>query len=264
MDNKNTTKIVEVGNISFGGEQLVIIGGSCAVEGEKQFMSIAEDVKKAGAHMLRGGAFKPRTSPHSFQGLGREGIEILQQAKESTGLPFATELMSIVLAEYFAENVDVIQIGSRNMHNYELLKEVGRYDIPVILKRGMGATIKEWLMAAEYIVTSGNDKVILCERGIRTFENATRNTLDLSAIPLIKKLSNFPIIVDPSHAAGEWWMVEDLSKAAIAAGADGLMIEVHNEPESALSDGQQSIKPNKFKTLIDDLKLIAKAVNRKI
>ncbi len=264
MCEKKETRIVNVGNVAFGGKKIVIIGGPCAVENEEQMFEIARKVEEAGAHMLRGGAFKPRTSPRSFQGLGREGIEILQQASENTNLPFVTELMSIVETEYFSENVNVIQIGSRNMYNYELLKEVGRYNTPVILKRGMSATIDEWLMAAEYIVSQGNDQVILCERGIRTFENKTRNTLDLSAIPLLKRLSDFPVIVDPSHASGEWWMVEELSKAAIAAGADGLMIEVHHDPENALSDGKQSLKPNKFKHLVEELKPICHAINREI
>lgn len=256
--------IIKIGNQTVGGKKLAIIGGPCSVESEEQVLSIAEDIKSAGAGFLRGGAFKPRTSPYSFQGMREEGLEILKMAREKTGLPIVTELMSPDMIERFVEDVDVIQIGARNMQNFDLLKEVGKTNKPILLKRGLCATIEEFLMAAEYIMSEGNENVILCERGIRTFETYTRNTLDLSVIPAIKKLSHLPIIVDPSHAAGMWWMVEPLSKAAIAAGADGLMIEVHNDPARAKCDGQQSIKPERFKNLMEKLKLIANIEGRDI
>jgi len=213
---------------------------------------------------LRGGAFKPRTSPYSFQGLKKEGLELLKYAREKTGLPIVTEIMSTEFLDDFIEDVDVIQVGARNMQNFELLRELGKTNKPILLKRGLSATIEELLMSAEYIMAGGNENVILCERGIRTFEKYTRNTLDLSAIPAIKKLSHLPIIVDPSHAAGLWWMVEPLAKAAIAVGADGLIIEVHNDPENALCDGNQSIKPERFEQLMQKLKLIATIEDREI
>lgn len=214
--------------------------------------------------MLRGGAFKPRTSPYSFQGLKEEGLDLLKIARKETGLPIVTEIMSARMLERFVEDVDLIQVGARNMQNFELLKELGRTNVPVLLKRGLSATIEEWLMAAEYIMAGGNDNVILCERGIRTFETYTRNTLDLSAIPAVKKLSHLPVIVDPSHAAGLWWMVEPMAKAAVAAGADGLIIEVHNDPEHALCDGAQSLKPERFARLMGELSSIAKIVGREL
>ena len=217
-----------------------------------------------GAAILRGGAFKPRTSPYSFQGLQEIGLDLLKEAKAVTGLPIITEIMSADKIERFVEDVDVIQVGARNMQNFELLKELGKTDKPILLKRGLSATIEEWLMSAEYIMAGGNDSVILCERGIRTFENYTRNTLDLSAIPAVKKLSHLPVVVDPSHAAGMWWMVEPLAKAAVAVGADGLIIEVHNDPEHALCDGAQSLKPERFGRLMQDLKIIAGAVGREL
>ena len=217
-----------------------------------------------GAAILRGGAFKPRTSPYSFQGLQETGLDLLKEAKAVTGLPIITEIMSADKIERFVEDVDVIQVGARNMQNFELLKELGKTDKPILLKRGLSATIEEWLMSAEYIMAGGNDSVILCERGIRTFENYTRNTLDLSAIPAVKKLSHLPVVVDPSHAAGMWWMVEPLAKAAVAVGADGLIIEVHNDPEHALCDGAQSLKPERFGRLMQDLKIIAGAVGREL
>jgi 3-deoxy-7-phosphoheptulonate synthase len=229
----------------FGGNMIPIIAGPCSVETEKQIVSIAESVKKSGAKLLRGGAFKPRTSPYSFQGLGAKGIELLRLAKKATGLPLVTELMDIRQLKYF-DDVDIIQIGARNMQNFDLLKEMGKVGKPVLLKRGLSATIKEFLMSAEYIMASGNEQVILCERGIRTFDNYTRNCLDVSAVPYLKKISHLPVIVDPSHACGKRWMVPTLAKAAVAAGADGLMIEVHNDPEKALSDGEQSITPEQF------------------
>jgi 3-deoxy-7-phosphoheptulonate synthase len=225
---------------------------------------VAEDVKQMGAAILRGGAFKPRTSPYSFQGLQETGLDLLKEAKAVTGLPIITEIMSADKIERFVEDVDVIQVGARNMQNFELLKELGKTDKPILLKRGLSATIEEWLMSAEYIMAGGNDNVILCERGIRTFENYTRNTLDLSAIPAVKKLSHLPVVVDPSHAAGMWWMVEPLAKAAVAVGADGLIIEVHNDPEHALCDGAQSLKPERFGRLMQDLKIIAGAVGREL
>ena len=219
--------VIDVSGVKIGGRKLAVIAGPCSVENEKQIVGVAKSVKLAGATLLRGGAFKPRTSPYSFQGLKEEGLDLLKIARKETGLPIVTEIMSARMLERFVEDVDLIQVGARNMQNFELLKELGRTNVPVLLKRGLSATIEEWLMAAEYIMAGGNDNVILCERGIRTFETYTRNTLDLSAIPAVKKLSHLPVIVDPSHAAGLWWMVEPMAKAAVAAGADGLIIEVH-------------------------------------
>jgi len=254
--------VVTVKNETIGGNKMAIMAGPCSVESEEQIVEIAKLVKTSGAGFLRGGAFKPRTSPYSFQGLKKHGLELLKIARQETGLPIVTEIMSADMIDLFVQNVDVIQVGARNMHNFELLKELGKTKTPILLKRGLSATIEELIMSAEYIMASGNENVILCERGIRTFETYTRNTLDLSAIPAIKRLSHLPIIVDPSHAAGMWWMVEPLSKAAIAVGADGLMIEVHNDPENAKCDGQQSLTPKRFKTLMSDLEPIAAAVNR--
>lgn len=256
--------VISVGDNTIGGAKLAIIAGPCSVESEKQIVEIAEEVKRSGAGFLRGGAFKPRTSPYSFQGLKLEGLELLKKAREKTGLPIVTEIMSADMIETFVEDVDIIQVGARNMQNFELLKELGRTRKPILLKRGLSATIEELLMSAEYIMSEGNENVILCERGIRTFETYTRNTLDLSAIPAIKRLSHLPVIVDPSHASGMWWMVEPLAKAAVAVGADGLIIEVHNDPANAKCDGQQSIKPEKFNSLIKDLGKIAEIQNRRI
>jgi 3-deoxy-7-phosphoheptulonate synthase len=250
--------IIDIKGVKIGGGNFTVIAGPCSVESEEQIVGIAEDVKKAGAAMLRGGAFKPRTSPYSFQGLKQEGLDLLKIAREKTGLPVVTEIMSADMIERFVEDVDLIQVGARNMQNFELLKELGKTKTPILLKRGLSATIEELLMSAEYIMAGGNENVILCERGIRTFETYTRNTLDLSAIPAIKRQSHLPIIIDPSHAAGMWWMVEPLSKAAVAAGADGLIIEVHNDPANALCDGQQSIKPERFESLMASLKEIEK------
>lgn len=247
-----------------GGEKIALIAGPCSVESAEQITNIASSVKMCGAGFLRGGAFKPRTSPYSFQGLELQGLELLKLAKEKTGLPIVTEIMSTSMIEKFNEEVDIIQVGARNMQNFDLLKELGKIKKPILLKRGLSATIEELLMSAEYIMAGGNEQVILCERGVRTFENYTRNTLDLSAIPVIKKLSHLPIIIDPSHATGKSWMVEPLSKAAIAAGADGLIIEVHNDPKNALCDGQQSITPEEYKILVEKLKKIANAVDREI
>lgn len=256
--------VIDVSGVKVGGRKLTVIAGPCSVETEQQIVSVAKSVKLAGASMLRGGAFKPRTSPYSFQGLKEEGLELLKIARKETGLPIVTEIMSARMLERFVEDVDLIQVGARNMQNFELLKELGRTNVPVLLKRGLSATIEEWLMAAEYIMAGGNDNVILCERGIRTFETYTRNTLDLSAIPAVKKLSHLPVIVDPSHASGMWWMVEPMAKAAVAAGADGLIIEVHNDPEHALCDGAQSLKPERFARLMGELSGIAKIVGREL
>ena len=255
---------VQVGDVVIGGNQIQVIAGPCSVESEAQITGIAKQVKEMGAHLLRGGAFKPRTSPYAFQGLAYEGLELLKEAREQTGLPIVSEMMSPRDLEVFERDVDVIQIGARNMQNFDLLKLVGRTRKPILLKRGMSATIEEWLMSAEYIMAGGNDNVILCERGIRTFETYTRNTLDLSAIPAVKRLSHLPVIVDPSHATGKYWMVDPLAKAAIAAGADGLIIEVHNDPAHALCDGQQSVKPCVFGKLMEDVRAIAKAVGREM
>lgn len=256
--------IVNVDGQKIGGKKLAIIAGPCSVETEEQILSVAEDVKKSGAGFLRGGAFKPRTSPYAFQGLKYEGLELLKKAKEKTGLPIVTEIMSPYDIDVFERDVDVIQVGARNMQNFDLLRELGKTKSTILLKRGLSATIEEWLMSAEYIMAGGNENVILCERGIRTFEKYTRNTLDLSAVLAIKKLSHLPVIVDPSHAAGKNWMVDSLSKAAIAVGADGLMIEVHNDPINALCDGAQSIKPDEFEKLMSELKLMSNIIGRDI
>lgn len=259
---KNTE--VRVGEQIIGGRKLAIIAGPCSVESREQMLSIANSVKASGAGFLRGGAFKPRTSPYSFQGLGEDGLDILRATRDKTGLPITTEIMSARLVERFVEEVDIIQVGARNMQNFDLLKELGRTNKPILLKRGLSATIEELLMSAEYIMAEGNENVILCERGIRTFETYTRNTLDLSAVLAIKKLSHLPVIVDPSHATGMWWMVEALSKAAVAVGADGLIIEVHNDPANAKCDGNQSIKPERFEELMESLRKIAEVVDREI
>ena len=255
--------IIDVNGVKIGGGNFAVIAGPCSIESEEQITYCAQRVKAAGASLLRGGAFKPRTSPYSFQGMRSEGLDLLKLARRATGSPIVTEIMNTEHLPLF-ENVDLIQVGARNMQNFELLKELGRTNVPVLLKRGLSATIEEWLMAAEYIMAGGNDNVILCERGIRTFETYTRNTLDLSAIPAVKKLSHLPVIVDPSHAAGLWWMVEPMAKAAVAAGADGLIIEVHNDPEHALCDGAQSLKPERFARLMGELSGIAKIVGREL
>lgn len=254
--------IVNVCGIPIGGKKIIMIAGPCAVEGEQAICSTAGKVLEAGADMLRGGAYKPRTSPYSFQGMGSAGIEALKKAKEQTGLPIVTELMSIDKLDEFVENVDVIQIGARNMQNFDLLKAVGRTNKPILLKRGLANTIEEWIMAAEYIMSEGNPNVIFCERGIRTFEKYTRNTLDLAVIPIIKERTHLPIIIDPSHATGDWKLVEAQALAAIAAGADGLIIEVHEDPAHAWSDGAQSLKPDKYAQLIQKARAIASVVGR--
>jgi len=255
--------VVDVAGIPVGGESpVVVIGGPCSVEGEDQAVRIAKEVKEAGGCMLRGGAYKPRTSPYSFQGLGYEGIVDLVRAREKTGLPIVSELMSVDKIDEFEENVDLVQIGARNMQNFDLLKAVGHMHKPILLKRGMSAAIEDWIMSAEYIMANGNPNVILCERGIRTFEKYTRNTMDLAVIPIIKEKTHLPIIIDPSHSTGNWKYVEAVSLAAVAAGADGLIIEVHDHPDEAWSDGAQSLKPEKFAQLIEKARKIAEACGR--
>ena len=260
---KEEKTVIRVGNTVIGGDHLTIIAGPCAVENRDRYIQAASQLKKMGVQMLRGGAFKPRTSPYAFQGLAVEGLEILAEAKRVTGLPIVTEVMDTRDVDKVAGFADVLQIGSRNMQNFILLKEVGRVNKPVLLKRGLSATIEEWLMAAEYIMAEGNSQIIMCERGIRTFETHTRNTLDISAVPAIKHLSHLPVIVDPSHAAGKWGMVAPLAKASIAAGADGLLIEVHPCPEEALCDGGQSLTPGNFAELMEEMIPVAEAVGRK-
>ena len=241
--------VVNIGGHKIGGGHFAVIAGPCSVESEEQIISVARDVKESGAGLLRGGAFKPRTSPYAFQGMRAEGLELLRKAREATGMPIVTEIMNTEHIPMFSD-VDVIQVGARNMQNFELLKELGKLKNPILLKRGLSATIEEWLMSAEYIMSEGNENVILCERGIRTFETSMRNTLDISAVPMLKAKTHLPVVVDPSHAAGLSWMVEPLAMAAIAAGADGLMIEVHNDPAHAKSDGAQSLTPAAFDALM--------------
>ncbi len=255
--------VVDVAGIKIGGKsKIVIIGGPCSVENESCTLEIAKAVKESGGNMLRGGAYKPRTSPYAFQGLGHEGIEILKSSGNKYDLPIVSEIMSVEDIDDFVENVDLIQVGARNMQNFSLLKALGKINKPILLKRGLANTIEEWLMSAEYIMAGGNKNVILCERGIRTFEKYTRNTLDLSVVPLVKKYTHLPIIIDPSHATGKWDLVESMSLASIAAGCDGLIIEVHTDPEHALSDGAQSLKPKHFKELINKGKKIAEVIGR--
>lgn len=256
--------VVKVGNVQLGGERITVIAGPCAVESRDQALTIAREVRRYGAVLFRGGAFKPRSSPYSFQGLGEEGLRILAQVREEVGLGVVTEITSPAYADIMMKYVDVLQIGARNMQNFELLKCVGRMGKPVMLKRGLSSTIEEWLMSAEYILAEGNDRVILCERGIRTFEPYTRNTLDLSAIPVLKQLTHLPVIIDPSHATGIREKVSPMARAAIAAGADGLMIEVHNEPEKALSDGAQSLYPKQFGQLVRDIYVIAPVIGKQL
>lgn len=256
--------IIDVSGVKVGGDHLAMIAGPCSVESTDQVLEIARAAKASGANLLRGGAFKPRTSPYSFQGLGLEGLDILCEVKKEVGLPIVTELMSPDYLDIFNEKVDLIQIGARNMQNFDLLKQLGQLDRPILLKRGLNATYEEWIMSAEYIMASGNENVILCERGIRTFETYTRNTLDLQSIPVLRRLTHLPVIVDPSHAGGKWWLVESMSRAAVAAGADGLMIEVHNNPECALCDGAQSLKPKKYDELIKEVSQIATVIGKTI
>ena len=256
--------VVKVGDVTIGGEALVMMAGPCAAETEEQVLETARAVKAAGAHILRGGAFKPSTSPYSFRGLGMGGLELLAQARQETGMPIITEVMSPQDVELVSRYTDILQVGARNMQNFVLLDEVGKAKKPVMLKRGLSATIQEWLLSAEYILAQGNRQVMLCERGIRTFETYTRNTMDLSAIPIIKKLSHLPIIADPSHGTGKWYLVTPLSLAAVAAGADGLMIEVHPSPDHALKDGAQSLTFNNFQQLMAQVVPVAASIGRKM
>ncbi len=256
--------IVKIRDVAIGGDTVVVMAGPCSVETPEQIETIAATVKKAGAKILRGGAFKPRTSPYSFQGLGEPGLRILRRMADKEGLLVVSEVMEIAQVPLVAEYVDILQVGARNMQNFNLLRELGKIRKPVLLKRGLAATIEELLMAAEYIMAGGNYQVILCERGIRTFENATRNTLDISAIPVVKKLSHLPIVVDPSHGTGRRDKVAPMARAAVAAGADGLIIEVHHDPDNALSDGAQSLLPEQFAALMKDLSLIARVIGRKV
>jgi 3-deoxy-7-phosphoheptulonate synthase len=256
--------VIDVAGVQIGGPKITVMAGPCAVEKLEITVGIAKEVAKAGATILRGGAYKPRSSPYSFQGLGQEGLGFLAEARKQTGLPVVSEILDPRDLGYFLEHADIIQIGARNMQNFELLKEVGAYDKPVLLKRGLSATIKEFLLSAEYIMSRGNRNVMLCERGIRTFETQYRNTLDLAAVPTLKEMSHLPVIVDPSHATGNWKLVAPMAKAAIAAGADGLLIEVHSNPECALCDGEESLKPGRFHTLMNDLKKVAQAVGREL
>jgi 3-deoxy-7-phosphoheptulonate synthase len=259
-----TPTIVQVGGISFGGDEFVVMAGPCSVESREQLMETARVVKQVGARVLRGGAYKPRTSPYAFQGLGRAGLELLAEAREETGLPIITEVLEPGDVELVADYTDILQIGARNMQNFPLLREVGRTRRPVLLKRGMSGTIEEWLMAAEYVMSSGNFQVIMCERGIRTFETAVRNTLDLSAVPIVKRLSHLPVIADPSHGTGKWYLVRPLALAALAVGADGLLVEVHPSPDHALSDGPQSLNFENFAAMMSVLREIGPAVGRRL
>ena len=256
--------VISVGRCSIGSDQLALMAGPCSVEGEAQVFCVAAAVAKAGATILRGGAYKPRTSPYSFQGLGEEGLKLLRRAADANGLAVVSEVMDTQLVPLVARYADILQVGARNMQNYSLLREVGRIEKPVLLKRGLASTIEEWLMSAEHVVSHGNAQVILCERGIRTFETYTRNTLDLNAIPVVKELSHLPVIVDPSHGTGIRDKVAPMARAAIAAGADGLMIEVHHDPDHALSDGAQSLYPEQFDELVGQIRTIASVLGRKV
>ena len=263
-ESKDEYTVIRVGDLQIGGPEFIVMAGPCSVESEAQLMESAYIVKKGGGHILRGGAFKPRTSPYSFQGLEEEGLKLLAKVRKKTGLPVVTEVMNTTDVDLVEQYADIIQIGARNIQNFALLKKVGQARKPVLLKRGMMTTIEELLMSAEYILSSGNDQVILCERGIRTFETATRNTLDISAVPVLKELTHLPIIVDPSHAVGHWKYVIPLAKATRAVGADGLLVEVHPEPEKALSDGAQSLKPEKFYQLMEELRTIDKIMQTEV
>jgi 3-deoxy-7-phosphoheptulonate synthase len=256
--------IVTVNGVAIGGEQLVVMAGPCAVESREQLLETARAVKRAGASVLRGGAFKPRTSPYDFQGLGEDGLRLLAEARDEVGLPIVSEVMDPQLVPLVAEYADILQVGARNMQNYALLHALGEARRPVLLKRGMMSTVEELLMAAEYILSHDNEQVILCERGIRTFETYTRNTFDVNAIPVLKGLTHLPVVADPSHATGKWELVGPMARAAVAAGADGVMIEVHPHPEKAMSDGAQSLKPERFASLMDELRRVAEAVGRGI
>ena len=261
-DVKPEDTVIQIGGVGIGGKELVLMAGPCSIESRAQIMEVAEFVKSQGAQVLRGGAYKPRTSPYSFQGLKEEGLKYLREAADKFGMGVVTEVKDTETISLVSEYSDILQIGARNMHNFSLLEAVGRTKKPVLLKRGLAATVEEWLMAAEYVASQGNYNIALCERGIRTFETYTRNTLDLNAVPLVKHLSHLPIIVDPSHGTGSWELVAPMALAAVAAGADGLMVEVHPHPEKALSDGRQSLRPDKFAGLIEKLKKIAPTVNK--
>lgn len=256
--------VIDVNGVKIGGEEIVIIAGPCSVESQNQIDNVAKSINDCGAKILRGGAFKPRTSPYAFQGLKAEGLELMQNPRKQLSIPIISEITNPVNIDLFNENVDIIQVGARNMQNFELLKQLGQLRKPILLKRGFSNTIEELLMSAEYIMNGGNENVILCERGIRTFEHFTRNTLDISAVPILKKLSHLPVVVDPSHSSGINWLVEPLALAAVAAGADGIMVEVHNCPECALCDGAQSLNCDEFKALMQKLRAVAKACNRYI
>ena len=261
---KKENTLIRVNGVTIGGKKIVIMAGPCSIEGREMLMAIGKSVKSSGAAILRGGAYKPRTSPYSFQGMGKEGLELLKEAKHLLKMPVVTEIMDTKDIDLISDYTDIFQVGARNMQNFSLLKELGSTNKPILLKRGLSATIKELLMSAEYIASKGNDKIILCERGIRTFETETRNTLDLNAIPVIKKLTHLPIIVDPSHGTGRRDIVATMSMAAIAAGADGIIVEVHQQPEKALSDGEQSLKPDEFKQMVKAIDRIARAIGRAI
>jgi len=256
--------VLNIGGVEIGGREVVVMAGPCSVESRDQLLTTARAVQASGARILRGGAYKPRTSPYSFRGLREEGLELLAEAREETGLPVVTEVMDTRQVGPVCEHADILQIGSRSMHNYPLLEEVGQCDKPILMKRGMGATIEELLLAAEYVLNKGNDRVMFCERGIRTFETATRNTLDLNAVPMLKRLSHLPVIVDPSHGTGHYWMVPAMCRGAVAVGADGLLVEVHCNPQEALSDGPQSLHPNRFDEMMQEIRVIAKAVGREV
>ena len=259
-ESREGNTVVKVGQVAIGGGDFVVMAGPCSIESEEQLMESAYTIKKGSAHILRGGAYKPRTSPYSFQGMEEEGLKLLQKAREKFGLPVITEVMNTTEVDLVEEYSDILQIGTRNAQNFPLLKKVGKCQKPVVLKRGMMMTIEELLMSAEYILSEGNEEVILCERGIRTFETATRNTLDISAVPVLKELTHLPVIIDPSHASGHWKYVIPLAKAAVAVGADGLLVEVHPEPEKAISDGLQSLKPEKFYQLMEEIRILQKAM----
>ena len=261
-ESRNQHTVVSVKGIEIGGREIIVMAGPCAVESEEQLLSTARAVKAGGARILRGGAFKPRTSPYSFQGLKEEGLKLLALARAETGLAIVTEVMDARHLEIVCAHTDILQVGSRNMQNFTLLEEVGKCRKPVVLKRGMSATLEEYLQAAEYLMKGGNDQIILCERGIRTFETSTRNTLDLNAVPMLKRHTHLPVIVDPSHGTGHWWMVPRLASAAVAVGADGLLVEVHCRPEAALSDGQQSLTPANFDCMMKTVRAVAAAVGR--
>jgi len=263
-DFKPENTIISVDGVKIGGNDVVVMAGPCSVESREQIIETAKAIKKSGAKILRGGAFKPRTSPYSFQGLGEEGLKLLKYAKEETGMPIITEVMDTRNVPLVCKYADILQLGARNMQNYDLLKEVGRCKHPVLLKRGLSATITEWLMSAEYIMAEGNHNIILCERGIRTFETYTRNTLDLNAVPAVKELTHLPVVVDPSHGTGRYTLVSPMAKAAVAAGADGLLIEVHPNPEKSVSDADQTISTKRFEKLMGELKLIAGAIGRRV